>query len=628
MPNRSLTWRSAISAAAVAMSLFLLFQLLPGLFQGLELKTVDWRFQLRDRLGHNAAVSPELYNLSLDNRTLAASGSWFWDRSQLAAVIERMADAGTRVIGCDFIFAGRRDSLQDARLLAAFQQAGSLVTAYQLDTGGAEFQARYEEGKRLLELDYLAPLRTPGALPTYTGFEALCLPQLHRFSLAGGYVNTQKETDGVLRRYALVVEFDGRILPSFPLALLCAYHDYDPARITLTERGDLKLPEFPSPAGEGRTDLIVPLDREGKLWINYTGRLEEEAFPASYSVNDFLAVDDVNTLTGQLGDRIGIFSDISTSGKDFTITPLESSFPSSFIYTIVISNLLQRDFLQASGLLFNSLLLLLLLAGTLAAFYRWRSRRAALLGFLQLNLILPLLPLMIPLGLAGLLLLWRCQHREEQYQLRIESSLRSYLSPPLLKRMQTDSDFLRSGGTRKKISVLFSDIVGFTAFCDRNEPEEVQSILEEYLAVMVRIVFENGGIIDKYLGDGLLAFFENEDEVEHSPHRAVACAERMQSTARELRERWTAQNRYDLHIRVGITTGYAAVGNLGTPEKVDYTIIGSKVNLAQRLQSEAEPDEIIIDRDSWSRLEEQPEWRELGEINVKGFETPVEAFKK
>ena len=165
----------------------------------------------------------------------------------------------------------------------------------------------------------------------------------------------------------------------------------------------------------------------------------------------------------------------------------------------------------------------------------------------------------------------------------LEGSLSSLVSPHLMEQMKNNPDILKLGGERKRITVLFSDIVGFTSFTDKADPAEVQAVLEEYFADMAGIVFENKGIVDKYLGDGILAFFENPPDGVTSAQASVKTAMEMMKKAEILDKKYKDQKRFPFAICVGIATGYAKVGNIGPPEKVDYTIIGTVVNKASRL---------------------------------------------
>ena len=141
------------------------------------------------------------------------------------------------------------------------------------------------------------------------------------------------------------------------------------------------------------------------------------------------------------------------------------------------------------------------------------------------------------------------------------------------------------------------------------------------------VIFSEGGIIDKYLGDGILAFFENEGDSISSPIKATHASIKLQREASKLNELYKSQNRFPFIIRIGMATGYAKVGNIGPPEKIDYTIIGSVVNLASRLQGFGTDKEITIDKDTHFFIKDEYKTKSCGENNLKGFDSPQEIFK-
>ena len=218
--------------------------------------------------------------------------------------------------------------------------------------------------------------------------------------------------------------------------------------------------------------------------------------------------------------------------------------------------------------------------------------------FIYLNIIFPIINSLI-LIIGAIIFSGAYKFAEiEKEKGELEGSLRSYLSPVLLKKIQDNPEILKTGGERKKISVIFTDIVGYTKFCDQSEPEEVQLVLSQYLDSFVKIIFKYNGIVDKYLGDGILAFFENENDNNISALSSLKCAEELQSASNHLNQKLLKENRLSFAVKIGISTGYAKVGNIGPVEKIDYTIIGSVVNLASRLESLGNSGDIILDKDS------------------------------
>ena len=153
------------------------------------------------------------------------------------------------------------------------------------------------------------------------------------------------------------------------------------------------------------------------------------------------------------------------------------------------------------------------------------------------------------------------------------------------------------------------------------------NLLEEYFSVMTSIVFANKGIVDKYMGDGIMAFFENPPDGVTSAQAAIKSAVAMQEKAGELDEKYKVQNRFPFSVYVGIATGYAKVGNIGPPEKVDYTVIGSVVNKASRLDGPGEPGDILMDEDTYFFVKDDYDIEDFGSHELKGFEKPVQIFK-
>jgi len=631
-PKRNFFWVSA----SIAVLSFVVILLIPSIFHILELKTVDFRFQIRDMLGKTPEISPLVYHLSIDEYSLENSDPYFWSRAILGQIMEKMSEAGTEVIACDFLFAGYRDSLDDKQLIESLRKAGNIVILYQIKMFNEDYNIKSsrKEIKRLIGFNDFAELRDKHPpFPHCFGFGSVPINELLEYSCSSGFANLPSDNDGIIRRYPLAAELDGKIVPSFPLSVLCAFLDYDFHNIELSDRGNLILKSIKLPDASTTEDIIIPLDHRGNMLINYIGGFSEKNYPQSFSAIDLLNLDDVSGLSPQLGGKIGIFSDISSVGKDFGNIPLENNFPNPFIYSNIISNILNQDFLTETGhftnfpiVIFTSLLIMILCINLKMVLFAISSISLGVV-YLLLNiilftnsgLILPFFIFLIPVGSVFIFSTFYKYLYEEKYLQMMETSLKSYLSPPLLEKVIKNPERLKPGGVRKRISILFSDIAGFTAFCDISEPEEVQEILDEYLHCMVGIVFKNNGIIDKYLGDGLLAFFENEGNEIVSPLNAVNSAVEMQSTAEMLREKWTAQNKFNLHIRVGVTTGYVTVGNIGTKEKIDYTIIGSKVNLASRLQAFGDEEDIIIDKDTRHLIKGSYLSKYLGEVEIKGF---------
>lgn len=183
---------------------------------------------------------------------------------------------------------------------------------------------------------------------------------------------------------------------------------------------------------------------------------------------------------------------------------------------------------------------------------------------------------------------------------------------------------------RKRISVFFSDIAGFSSLSEELEAETLTELLNTYLTEMVKIATTHHGTIDKFMGDGLMVIFgdTNSDGMKADCLRCVSMAVDMRKKMRELETKWFNQGiKKPLKIRMGINSGYCTVGTFGTNEYMDYTVLGTHVNLASRLESAADSGEILISHETWSLIKDVVMCRDRGEIKAKGFSSPIKVYQ-
>ncbi len=213
----------------------------------------------------------------------------------------------------------------------------------------------------------------------------------------------------------------------------------------------------------------------------------------------------------------------------------------------------------------------------------------------------------------------------------LQSKMRKYLSPQLYQALVGGTaDTSTKSHNRVKLTIYFSDIVGFTDLTDTTEPELLSAVLNSYLTRMSEIALKYGGTIDKFVGDAVMVFFgapEFDNDVSHA-ERCVQMALEMREALHQLRPEWKLKgiNR-ELQVRAGINTGFCTVGNFGSEHRMDYTIIGGQVNLAARLQSAAPADGIYISKGTYSLVEDFITAVYVGEKQVKGIHEPVEIWE-
>ena len=213
---------------------------------------------------------------------------------------------------------------------------------------------------------------------------------------------------------------------------------------------------------------------------------------------------------------------------------------------------------------------------------------------------------------------------------QLSGQLAKYLSPQIYDSIFSGRQEVKIASNRKKLTIFFSDIAGFTETADRLESEELSQLLNHYLTEMSQIALEHGATIDKYVGDAILIFF-GDPESRGAKEDALACVKMalaMRSKMHQLADVWRQSGiERPLHVRMGIHTGYCTVGNFGSENRLDYTIIGGAVNLASRLEEQAEPGEILVSYETFALVQDQILCEEIGSIEVRGIAYPVATYR-
>ncbi|WP_415218217.1 adenylate/guanylate cyclase domain-containing protein [Rhodopseudomonas sp.] len=211
----------------------------------------------------------------------------------------------------------------------------------------------------------------------------------------------------------------------------------------------------------------------------------------------------------------------------------------------------------------------------------------------------------------------------------LSAALSKYLSPQVYSSIFSGHQVAEIASKRKKLTIFLSDIANFTATTDKLESEDLTAMLNRYLAEMAQIALKHGATIDKYVGDAVLAFF-GDPESRGVKEDAVACvmmAVEMQAKLRQLEMEWidTGAER-PFQVRIGINTGFCTVGNFGSPDRMDYTIVGGAVNLTSRLEQSCEPGSILISHATWSLVNDLIDAEERPALTVKGFDEPLRSY--
>ena len=575
--------------AAVSLTLFSLLQLIdPQYFQEkLESKTYDLRLNLRNSF-RKPNPAPDIAIVMVDEKSISEIGRWPWSRAVMADLVNKVSSGKPKVIGIDIMFTERESREIDDRLAAAFKNAGNVVLATPFEVADAvEKPSAVPPPPDFVEDAAFMTIRTvPGIKWKELSIKSVKVtPPLEEFSKAAtlGQVSNLYDMDGVLRREILYVNYGDDCYPSFSLQI---------ARIAskLTMK-DLVL------YGGSSIELggnIIRTDLSGRNIINYRGKENTyQQISASDLISGRLSPD-------KLKDKI-IFIGTSAQGTfDQKITPFSANFPGVEKNATVVDNILKNDFVRRSPytveiivIIITTLLLALslprlnaksgvILSSALIVSYIIPCSVALIYYNFWLNATYPILNMGF-ISAAGIISRWIS---EEKHSRQIRAMFSSYVTERLVDEMIRHPEMAQLGGHKREITVLFSDVVGFTVYSEHHNPEEVVAILNEYLGAMTDVVLKWEGVLDKFIGDAIVVFWGAPMKQDDHAERAVRCALEMQERLDQLRIKWEAEGREPLSAGIGLNSGEAIVGNIGAEgKKMDYTVIGDHVNLGARVES-------------------------------------------
>jgi adenylate cyclase len=336
-------------------------------------------------------------------------------------------------------------------------------------------------------------------------------------------------------------------------------------------------------------------------------------------------------------------SDAVGVGRTFR-TPFDPALPAVERQATIVNSILQIDFLLRDNLTHGIDLVLVLAGGVLAAAIGavaaplWGAVLAValaaivgtlvILAFTLANLWLSLvLPTATPLMVYGVVSLssYFRQYRDAR---RIQAAFGHYLHPALVDRLVRDPTALGPSGERRELTVLFSDIRGFSGIAERMTPEQLVGFMTDYLSAMTEIVLDERGLLDKYIGDGIMAVYGAPVALPDHAYRACRTGLRMVEAVAAQRDRWRRWGVEDLRIGVGINTGPMIVGNIGSVERFEYTVLGDEVNIAARLEglTKTRDGEVFLSEATWRLVRDRIACDDLGESAVPGREAPVRIY--
>jgi adenylate cyclase len=624
-------------------------------------------YDTRIRLTMPQTVDDRLVILDIDEKSLAELGRWPWGRDRMALLVDKLFDQyGIGALGFD-VFLAEADASSGLKVLNELGQ-NELRENQQYLTTLNRLRPRLDydnlltkslQGRPVILGYYFAnESKSSGAIPppvlpatslqgrdfkvfnwsNYGGN----LQQFQQAALGAGHVNPINDSDGTVRRLPLLVKHDGGYYESLSLAMVRAVLG-NPDIVPGTGNSDSSVDDdygaidwldLPTTRGTMR----IPVDESIAALVPYRGK--EKSF-AYYSIADILA-DRIKP--EQLQGRIALLGTTARGLTDERTTPVDEVYPGVEVHANLITGMLDgRIKLKPQYALAVEFIFLILVGGLMIFLFPWRSPlRATLATLLMLAAILG-----INLGLweyanwvqplaASLLLLGSLFVLNMSYGYFVESRAKrqftelfgQYVPPELVKEMSRNPQSYSMEGRKAELTVLFSDVRGFTTMSEGMEPDQLAQLMNEYLSAMTLVIRKHRGTLDKYIGDAIMAFWGAPvGDTDHA-RNAVITALEMQNALDELNRTLNARGMPEMKIGVGINTGIMTVGDMGSVVRKAYAVMGDAVSLGSRLESITKQYGVGIIVGAATRHEVNDiVFRELDLVQVKGKEEPVAIFE-
>jgi len=420
------------------------------------------------------------------------------------------------------------------------------------------------------------------------------------------------------------------------MAALRVYWQLSPDDVRLSREGAVEI------IREGRP-VKIPVDSKGMMMINWAGIWDEFKH---YSVNDVLSDVPDTARASRYRGKIVIVGVTGTGSTDFGVTPLGAQSPLSRVHSNALSTIMMEEFIVSV----RAVPFLPVIAGILGVLFALTSTRLRLslgiiisvlvcAGFVGLCLLtymfmrydVPAFEFLAVFAPAAAISLIGRAASVELQAYRTSKALERYLSPELLSNIVNSGAELDLSTKRRELTVVFVDIQGFSTISETVEVEYINQFLNDFFERMTQAIFEHRGTVDKFLGDGLLAFFGDPVTLENHALAAVRASLAMQEEMRQLNIKYAtsgiAEFEKGVRIRIGINTGHIIVGNVGSTRRVEYTVLGSAVNIASRLQSLAPPGGVIMTARTRGLIKDEIDCKGPDFVRVKGIDRDIEVFR-
>ena len=636
------SYKSIIIAFLISVFISSIYIYFPKLPLSIDNRLRDFMFNIR---GEIEPKSDSVVIIDIDEKSLKTLGQWPWSRDVLSKILYNLNDAKVAIIGFDIVFAEedrtsphkifkkldiQKENLPNFDLEFAQAIANTpTILGYQFEFADKEFilksapaiQTIFIEKNKNIEENFL--IKAKGTI--------LNIPILQDSSYSSGFFNNIPDDSGIIRSVPLIISYDDEIYPSLALEALRIGLGIKRVTINYDENGvrNLQLGDF-----------IVPTDRYGRLLINFRGKEK------SFKYISALDIYNNSFNKEEIENKIALVGTSAAALMDLRATPFESVFPGVEVHANAIDNIISQDFIYRASWMDGANIVIIFIL-TFFTFFIIKKIPIWLtpiftISFLFISLyyiyylmfntgiILNILFPIFSIILSGIISLIIGYFYEIKKKEEIKNKFASKVSKDVMEELLKNIDDNSLKAQNKEVTIFFSDIRGFTNISEKiNKPELLIKYLNQYMTPMSEVITKNKGTIDKYIGDAIMAYWNAPFDIENHADKAVTSAIEQLNELKELNKNLEITNQPLIAIGIGITTGIATVGEIGSIGRSDYTIIGDSVNLGSRIESLCKFYDVslIISEDTKEKLTKDYTFRYLDYVKVKGKEKPIKLWE-
>lgn len=613
-----------------------------------ELKSYNFMVKLTTA---GAKASEDIVLVVIDDKSLHQLGRWPWKRSKYTEIFEYLNNhTQTKQIGYDAIIVA--PDMEHPEVDREF--FNKIGTINNLSAGVGFTNAPFEKQidvnsyeKQLLEKNNITiedkrskKYKMPSPYQSFSAFQKDYLKNIKYL----GAVNTNLDNDGYIRKVDQIINYKGKLYPSLGLLMYSKHTGI--TNFTLTDKYLL--------GKNSRYSLKMPVTN--KYGIAYSNIYFYKTNDGIYSHQKISASDVINSLEAiKKGEKPILDADIfkdkivfvgananAQALADVKRTPISDAFSGVDIQATNLDNIMNNEFYKSTSDTYNilSVILVFIVAFVLVctlpipvailscaclmfmylifSFFMFTNRVAT-------NLVMPEVFILFAIGCAYSYR-YLIEGRKKE---KIQSAMGKYLSRDVMKNVVDNIDSVKLGGKRANVTVLFADIRGFTSISERLSAEEVTKILNEYFTAIVPIIEKHNGILNKFMGDAVLAVFGEPIKNERHALDAIICADCMLRKVKLLQEKWLEEGKPKIEIGVGISTGEAFVGNIGSEERLEYTVIGDTVNTASRIENynKVYRTKFLISQETFEQVQKHVDVIKIREVSIRGKAKKINIYE-